>query len=89
MTTRESRPRLIISRMYKPVIMVLPAPASSARRNLRGFWGKKVLIDRNPLVGKRNNTGKLKAKRLIEKMSVLKSVRIYHELYRVRIAFEV
>ncbi len=89
MITREIRPRLIISRIYRPVIMVLPAPASSARRNRKRILGKKIFIDRNPLMGKRNNTRKLKAESFIKKMPVLKSVSIYHEFYRVRIAFKV
>ncbi|MDI6755240.1 MAG: hypothetical protein QME78_12710 [Thermodesulfobacteriota bacterium] len=50
---------------------------------------KKILIDRNPLVGKRNNPRKLKAKRFIKEMPVLKSIRIYHELYGVRVTFKV
>ena len=59
------------------------------KKKPQGVLGQKVFIDRNPLMRKWHHTGKFKAESLVEKVSVLKSVRINDEFNPVSIAFKV
>ncbi len=80
-STRWINRRANISRMYRPAMIVLPAPASSASKKAQAWLSQHGIVNGDTLVGQRVNAGGFGGKGRVEQMAVSQAFPFGHHAH--------